>query len=40
MNESRRKALFPQVSDEDWNDWHWQVANRIETLEDLSLIHI
>ena len=36
MNESRRKALFPQVSDEDWNDWHWQVANRIETLEDLK----
>ena len=36
MNESRRKALFPQVSDEDWNDWHWQVVNRIETLEDLK----
>ncbi len=36
MNESRRKILFPQVSDEDWNDWHWQVANRIETLEELK----
>ena len=35
-NESRRKQLFPNVSDVDWNDWHWQVANRAETLEDLK----
>ena len=35
-NESRRKQLFPNVSDADWNDWHWQVANRAETLEDLK----
>lgn len=36
MNISRRKQYFPDVSDEDWNDWHWQVKNRIETLEDLK----
>jgi len=36
MAESRRKILFPQVSDEQWNDWKWQVKNRIETLEDLK----
>ena len=36
QNESRRKQLFPDVSDADWNDWHWQVANRAETLEDLK----
>ena len=36
MNESRRKDLFPNVSDAEWNDWKWQVANRIETLEDLK----
>ena len=36
LNESRRKELFPNVSDADWNDWHWQVANRAETLEDLK----
>ena len=35
-NESRRKQLFPNVSDADWYDWHWQVANRAETLEDLK----
>ena len=36
MIESRRHILFPNVSDEEWNDWHWQVKNRIETLEDLK----
>ena len=33
---SRRKELFPNVTDEQWNDWKWQVKNRIETLEDLK----
>ena len=36
MNVSRRAILFPNVADADWNDWHWQVKNRIETLEDLK----
>ena len=34
--ESRRKQLFPNVTDEQWNDWKWQVKNRIETLEQLK----
>ena len=36
MNASRRKEFFPGVPDSEWNDWHWQVRNRIETLEDLK----
>ena len=28
--------MFPDVTDEQWNDWRWQVRNRIETLEDLK----
>ncbi|MBR1514384.1 MAG: lysine 2,3-aminomutase [Bacteroidales bacterium] len=36
MAESRRKQMFPEVTDEQWNDWKWQVKNRIETLEDLK----
>ncbi len=28
--------MFPDVSDQQWNDWRWQVSNRIETLEDLK----
>jgi len=27
-----RKRFYPQVKDPQWNDWHWQVANRIRTL--------
>ncbi|MEG1622279.1 MAG: lysine 2,3-aminomutase [Alistipes sp.] len=34
--ESRRKVLYPDVPDELWNDWKWQVKNRIETLEELK----
>lgn len=30
-----KKMLFPQVADEEWNDWHWQLKNRLETLDDL-----
>ena len=33
-----RKRLFPEVSDEDWNDWHWQLRNRLESLEDLPRV--
>ena len=36
MNVSRRKILFPNVTDEQWNDWKWQVRNRIETLDELK----
>ena len=36
MKVNRRKELFPGVSDEQWNDWKWQVKNRIESYEELS----
>ena len=36
MANNRRKVLFPDVSDEQWNDWKWQVKHRIETLEELK----
>lgn len=28
--------MFKDVPDALWNDWHWQVTHRIETLEDLK----
>lgn len=34
--ESRRYQLFPNVTDEQWNDWKWQVRNRIETVDQLK----
>ncbi len=36
MVESRRKQMFPDVTDEQWNHWKWQVKNRIETLDQLK----
>lgn len=33
---SRRKEMFPNVTDEQWNDWKWQLQNRVENLEELK----
>ncbi len=32
----RRKKYFPDVTDAQWNDWNWQVQNRVSTLEELE----
>jgi len=31
-----RDYFFPNVTDEEWNDWQWQLRNRITTLEELT----
>ena len=31
-----RKKFFPNVTDEEWNDWTCQVKNRIEKIDDLK----
>lgn len=31
-----RERLYPQVTDEQWNDWKWQQKNRVTTLEQIS----
>lgn len=36
MGVYRRKELFPEVTDAQWNDWKWQIKNRIETLDQLK----
>ena len=33
-----REELFPDVSDREWNNWHWQLANRIKDLAGLERI--
>ncbi len=30
-----RRKYFPDVSDTQWNDWHWHFRNRITSIEDL-----
>ncbi len=32
----RREIMFPSVTDSEWNDWKWQLKNRIETLDELK----
>ncbi|HVO76583.1 MAG TPA: KamA family radical SAM protein [Candidatus Bathyarchaeia archaeon] len=27
-----RRAFFPEASDREWSDWHWQIRNRIQEL--------
>ena len=36
MRKSRENGLFLDIPDEQWNDWHWQVRNRIETLDEMK----
>ena len=30
--------LFKDVTEEQWNDWHWQVENRLSTVEDIAAV--
>mgnify|MGYP000959661112 CR=1 FL=1 len=33
----KRKGLyFPNVKEEEWNDWKWQVRNRVQSAKDLE----
>ncbi|MFP4478602.1 MAG: lysine 2,3-aminomutase [Candidatus Izemoplasmatales bacterium] len=32
----RRDKYFPEVTKEDWEDWHWQVKHRIQSVDDLE----
>ena len=36
MIKNGKQVYFPEVSEADWNDWKWQVKNRIETLDQLK----
>ena len=33
-----RPAIWADVPDEQWNDWRWQLAHRLNTLDDLAQI--
>lgn len=38
IQRSPRPALWADVPDEQWDDWRWQLAHRLNSLEDLSQI--
>jgi lysine 2,3-aminomutase len=35
---SRRAPFYQTVPDEKWNDWHWQLSNRLNTADDFEKI--
>lgn len=34
----KRASIWKDVPDEDWNSWHWQLKNRLNTFDELSQI--
>lgn len=37
-NNYRNISIWKNVSEEQWNDWRWQISNRITTLEELEQV--
>ncbi len=35
---SRRARIYEDVPDEKWNDWRWQLSNRLNSLEELEQV--
>ena len=35
---SKRAPLYKEVPDEKWNDWRWQLSNRLNSVEDIEKI--
>ena len=33
---SRRAPIYEDVPDEKWNDWRWQLSNRVNDLEEIE----
>jgi lysine 2,3-aminomutase len=33
---SKRAAIYADVPDEKWNDWRWQLSNRLNSAEDFD----
>jgi len=33
-----KEKFYPEIKDEEWNDWHWQIRNSIITYEELYRI--
>lgn len=38
MRDYSQVELFKNVTPEEWNDWHWQVRNRITTVAQLKKV--
>lgn len=36
--DSKRAPAFADVPDEKWNDWHWQLSNRLNSVDDFEKV--
>ncbi|MCL2391882.1 MAG: lysine 2,3-aminomutase [Oscillospiraceae bacterium] len=36
MMNDKKRTIFTNVPDSDWNDWTWQIRNRVEALDELK----
>ena len=35
---SKRAPIYADVPDEKWNDWRWQLSNRLNSVEDIEKV--
>ncbi|MCJ7700796.1 MAG: hypothetical protein MUO62_04365, partial [Anaerolineales bacterium] len=35
---SKRAPLYADVPDENWNDWRWQLSNRLNSIQDFETV--
>src|SRR4030066_993293 len=35
---SKRAPIYKDVTDENWNNWRWQLSNRLNTVEEISKV--
>ena len=35
---SRRAPIYADIPDEKWNDWHWQLSHRLNSVEDFEKV--
>jgi lysine 2,3-aminomutase len=40
IGDYRKVSLWKDVTEEQWEDWHWQIKNRITTLDEISKVFV
>ena len=38
MRDRKDVKMWADITDEQWNDWHWQVANRLDNAEKIGQV--
>ena len=35
---SKRASIYKDIPDDQWNNWRWQLSNRLNTVEEISKV--